>query len=117
MAFTPPILARVFGCVCLFARSACTLQVVAGVCGVGVCARVLGFGCGLPFLAGVVGCVCLCVRFARTSPILAAVCGACVWACSFRFHPAILDWDAGVRVFVCALRLQSANSGSGVRCV
>ena len=38
-------------CVCLCARSACTLLVFAEVCGLGVCAWAGVFGCALPLLA------------------------------------------------------------------
>ena len=49
-------------CACLCALSACTPPLLAGVCGVGVCAWARGFGCAPPLLAGVSGCVCACVR-------------------------------------------------------
>ena len=99
-----PLLAGVLGCVCLFARSACTPPLLAGVCGVGVCAwarvsaatRHSWLGCavwvcvlGLGFRLrpatpglGVGLCLCLYVRSACTPPLLAGVCGVgvCAWA-------------------------------------
>ena len=65
-------------CVCLRARSACTPPLLAGVCGVGVCAWASGFGCAPPLLAGMLGCVCVCVRASlvpRHSWLGFVVCG------------------------------------------
>ena len=90
-------------CVCLYARSACTLPLLAGVCGVGVCdwTRVsaaprhswLGcwavrvFVCELslypatPGWALQCGCVCLGSGFGCAPPLLAGVCGLWVECC------------------------------------
>ena len=105
-------------CVCLCAHSACTLPLLARLCGVGVCARAglrlrpatPGWGVGV--------CVCLCARSACTPPLLAGVCdvGVCVWArvTAAPRHSCLGCW--GVCLLVCALRLYLATPGSGVRC-
>ena len=106
-------------CVCLCARSACTPPLLAGVCGVGMCAwaRVLAaprhswLGCW-----GV--CVCLCARSACTPPLLGGVCGVgvCAWA---RVSVAPRHSWLGCRavcVFVCPLRLFFATPGWGMWC-
>ena len=108
------------GCVwCLYARSACTLPLLARVCGVGACvwARVSAAPC-LSWLGCWGVCVCLCARSACTPPLLAGVCdvGVGVWA---RVPPApghswLGRW--GVCVFVCVLRLYPGTPGWGVRC-
>ena len=106
------------GFVCLCACSACTLPLLARVCGVAVCAwarvsaapRHSWLGC-----SGV--CVCLCARSACAPPLLAGLCGivVCVWA-PFLAAPRHL-WRGcwGVCVFVCALRFHPTTPGWGVR--
>ena len=93
LTFTPPILAEMLGCVCLYTA----------LCGSGMpCGCVcLGssFGCALQFLARVLGCVCLCARSANTPLILAGVCGVCVWAQLLAFLPPI---RAGLLRFLCS---------------
>ena len=49
-------------CVCLCVRSACTLPLLAGLSGVGVCAWARAWAAPRQFLAGVLGWVCVCVR-------------------------------------------------------
>ena len=69
-------------CVCSCARYACTLPLLARVCGVGLCLG-LGFGCAPPLLAGVLGCVCVRVPptlVPRHSWVGCVVCGVVVCA-------------------------------------
>ena len=116
--FARPFLARVLGCACLCARSACTPPLLAGVCGEGVCAwaRVLPaprdswLGCW-----GV--CVCLCARSACTPPLLAGVCGVAVCAWALVSAAPRLSWLEcwGVCAFACALLLYPATPGWGLR--
>ena len=110
--------------VCLYARFASALPLLAGVSGMGVC---LGAGCGCtpPLLAGVLGCVCVCVR----APLVPrhSWLGCAVWLCvlglRFRLRTALL---AGVLGCVCVCvrdpllplgwRTQNdINQGNGVR--
>ena len=74
----PPFLVGVMGCVCLRARSAFTLPIMAGVRGACIWDRVLAFT--PPILTGVFGCVCLGARSASTPPILDGVSGVGVCA-------------------------------------
>ena len=70
-------------CVCLCARYACTPPLLAGVCGVGVCAWARVSGAPRHSWLGCWGvCVCLCACSACTLPLLVWVCGVgvCVWA-------------------------------------
>ena len=92
----PPFPAGFLGCVCFRARPACTLQILAEVCGVCVSVLVLAFI--RPMLAGVFGCVCLCARSACTPLVLAGVCGAGVLVRVLAFTSPIL---AGVFGCVC----------------
>ena len=80
--FTPPILAGVLGCLFWCVRSACTLLIPAGVCGVCVCVLGLGFRLRPAIPGAVFGCVCWCARSAITPQPLAGLCsvGVCVWA-------------------------------------
>ena len=104
-------------CVCLCARSACTRPLLAGVCGVGVCAwarlsavpRHSWLGCW-----GV--CVCSCARFTCTPPLLAGECGVGVCACARISVAPRHSWPRcwGVCMLVCVLRLYPATSGWGV---
>ena len=114
---TPGWGVRVF--VCLWVRSALTPPLLAGVCGVGVCAwtRVLaapatpGWGVGV--------CVCLCARSACTPPLLAGVCGVGVgaWARVSAAPRHVWRGCPGVCVPVRALRLYPASPGGGSWCV
>ena len=102
----PAFLAGVLGCVFLFAHSACSLPILAGVRGVWVLVRFLDFA--PPILAEVLGCVCLCAGFACSPPFMARVCGL---GFGFCLRPATPGWGVGMCVFVCALRLYPANPG------
>ena len=126
-------------CLCWCGRSACTLPLLAGVGGEGVCAwvrvaaarRDSWLGCvpwvcvfGLGFRLhpatpgwGVGVCVCWCGRSDCTTPLLAAVraVGVCVWArvSAAPRHSWLGCW--AVCVLVCALRLHPATPGWGGR--
>ena len=90
-------------CVCLSARSACTPPLLAGVCGVGVCARAGVWAAPRhPWL----GCwvVCVVVRALRLYPATSGW-GArwlCVLGRGFRLRPAAPGWGVGVCVCLCA---------------
>ena len=111
-------------CVCSCAPCACTLPLLAGLCGVGVCLG-SGFSCSPPLLASGFGVsVCLCARPACTPPllpgVLGCVCarapatlvprhswlGCAVWVCvsglRVRLRPATPGWGVRVYVFLCA---------------
>ena len=109
---------RVGVCVCLCARSSLTPPILAGLCGMGVCAWVRfwlrsatpGWGVGV--------CVCFCGRSSCGPPILAGVCavGVCAWAW---VSPGPRHSWLGccvLCVFVCAPVLNHGNPGWGVRC-
>ena len=83
--------ARVLGCVCLFARSACTPPILAGVCG---------------------ACLPLRVSASARQSWLGLV--VCVFGFGFCFQPAIPGWGVGVCVFLCALRACSPPVLAGV---
>ena len=105
-------------CVSLCARSACTPPVLAGVCGVPVCAWARVLAAPRHSWPGVGVCVCLCAHPACTPPFLAGVCGVgvCAWA---RVSTAPrLPWLGclGVCVFVCALRWYPATPGWDMWC-
>ena len=127
------------GCVCLGSGFGCAPLLLAGVLGsVCVClwaslvprhswlgcavwVSVLGLGFRLrPATPGpdVGVCLCLCTRSACTPPLLAGVCGVgvCAWArvSAAPRHSWPGCWAACV--FVCALRLEFAIPGLGVRC-
>ena len=105
-------------CVCLCTRSACTPLLLAGLCGVGVCAwaRVSA----APRHAGLLGCVCVCVR---TVPVPCYSWPGCaVWVCvlalGFRLRAATPGWVVGVCVclcvrFACTLPLLAGVCGVG----
>ena len=126
-------------CLCLWVCSPCTPSLLAGVCGVGMCAwagvwavpRHSWLGCcGVCVFVGsprwypttpgwvVAVCVCWLARPACTPPLLAGVCGVgvCAWAwvSAAPRHPWLGCW--GVCVFVGAPRLYPATAGWGVRC-
>ena len=125
-------------CVCMYARSACTPPLLAGVGGVGVCAWAqisaaprhswLGcwgmcvFVCALRLYPASPGwgvwCGCVCVR----APLVPrhSWLGCAMWLCvlglGFRLRPATLGWAvSGVCASVCPLRLYPATPGWGVR--
>ena len=120
-------------CVCLWACSACTPPIVAGVRGVGVCAwapvlaaprhswlgccgvcQCAPSACTPPFLAGVFGCVYVCVR---APPVPRQSWLGCVvwvvWAWARVWTVPRNSWlrCSGLCVFVYALCLYPANSG------
>ena len=70
------------GCVCLGSGFGCGPPLLAGMCGVGVCAWAGVFGFGPPLLVGVLGLFVCSARFACTPPLLAGMCGVgvCAWA-------------------------------------
>ena len=74
-------------CVCLFARSACTLPLLAGVCGVGMCAWAL--------------------VFAAPQHNWLGCWGVCVFVCALRLYPATLGWG---------VRCECVDSGSCFGC-
>ena len=126
-------------CVRLCACSACTPPLLAGVCGVGVCAsaqvpaaaRHSWLGCwgvcvlvwalplypATPGLGVQCGCGSLGSGFGCAPPLLAGVCGVglCVWAGVSAAPRHSWLGCLGVRVGVRA-RLVPATPGSGVRC-
>ena len=69
-------------CVCLFARSACTPPLLAGVCGLGFSARARASAAPRHSWLGCWGVCVLGARSACAPPLLAGVCvvGVCVWA-------------------------------------
>ena len=125
-------------CVCLWARSACTPPLLAGVCGVGVCAwvrvsaapRHSWLGCrGLSLLVCALrlhpatpgwgvrcGCVCFGSGFGCAPPLLAGVLG-CVCVCGRAPLVPRHSW-LGCAVWVCVpglgLRPRPATPGWGV---
>ena len=134
-AFTPRILAGVLGRVFLCARAACTPPVLAGVCVVGVCARVRVSAAPRHSWLGCSGfCLCVPVPLDPANPGWGV--GACVTLWALRpyptnhcwgswcicvgpglgLHPADPGWGVGVCVFVCVLPLYPAKSGWGVLC-
>ena len=126
-------------CVCLCARSACTPPLLAGLCGVGVCAwagvsaaprhswlgcsGVCVFVCPLRLYPATpgrgvwCGCVCLGLGFGYTPPLLAGVLG-CLCVC-VRAPPVPRHSWLGCVVWVCVLGLgfwlRPATPGWGVR--
>ena len=125
-------------CVCLCACSACTPPLLAGVCGVGVCAwgrvsaapRHSWLGCAVwvcvfgleirlhPATLGWGRGVCVSGVRAPLVPRHSCL-GCAVWVCvfglGFRLRPATPGWGVGVCVFVCVLPLYPATVGQGVR--
>ena len=70
-------------CVCLCAHSACTMPLVAWLCGMGACARArVSAAPRHSWLVCWGVCVCLCARSACTPPLPAGVwgLGGCAWA-------------------------------------
>ena len=131
--------------VCLCACSACTPPLLAGVCGVGVCALarvsavprrswlgcwgVCVFMCPLRLYPATpgwgvwCGCVCLGSGFGCAPPLLVGVLGCvCVFVCALRLYPAIPSWGAWCVCvclgsgFGCAPRLLSWVLGDACSC-
>ena len=127
-------------CVCWCACSSCTPPLLAGVCGLGVCARArvlaaprhswLGclalcvLVCALrlhpanPGSGARCGCVCLGSRSGCAPPLLAGLCvvGVCARArvSAAPRHSWLGCW--AVCLLVCALRSHQATPGTGARC-
>ena len=95
-----------WGCVCLGSGFGCAPPLLAGVCGVGVCAWARVFGCAPPLLAGVFGCVRVCVRapFVPRHSWLECAVGVSVLGLGSRLHPATPGWGLGLFacLFVCS---------------
>ena len=105
------------GCVCLGSSFGCAPPLLAGVCGVGVCAWALVSAAPRHSWLGCWGSVCACVRaplVPRHSWLGCAPC-ACVLGLGLWLGPASPGWGVGVCVFVCPLGLYRATPGWGVR--
>ena len=106
-------------CVCSCVRSACTPPLLAGLCGVGVCARAPVSAAPRHSWLGCWGvCVFVCpLLLYRATPGWGVWCG-CVFELAF-WLPPCHSWLGcwGVCVFVCPLRLYPATPGWGVWCV
>ena len=105
-------------CVCWCACSSCTPPLLAGVCGVGVCAWARVSAAPVHCWLGCWGVSVLYARSACTPPLLAGVCGVGVsgWArvSAAPRHSWLGCW--AVCVLVCVLPLYPATPGCGVRC-
>ena len=91
-------------CVCLCARSACTPPLLAGVCGVGVCAWARVSAAPRHSWLGCWGvCVFLCpLRLYPATPGWGLRRGCMSFGVRFRLHPATPGWGVGVFVCLCA---------------
>ena len=104
-------------CVCIGVRSACIPLLLAGVCGVGVCAWTRVSAAPRHSWVGFWGSVCAWVR----APLVPrqSWLGCAVWACvpglGLWPGPACPGLGVGACVFVCALRLYPATPGWGMR--
>ena len=96
----PPLLAGVFGCLCVCVRAPPVPRHSWLGCVVWVCVLGLGFQLRPATPGWGVGvCVCLCAHSACTPPLLAGVC----WlGFGFRLRPATPGWGVGVCVCLCA---------------
>ena len=113
----PPPLAGVLGCACLCACSPGTPPLLAGVCGVGVCAwarvsvtpRQSWLGCWV--------CVCAGVRAPHVPRHSWLGCAVWVWVfgLGFRLRPATPGLGVWLCLFVCVLPPYPATLGWGVR--
>ena len=106
-------------CVYLCARSACTPPLLAGLCGVGVCAWArVSAAPRHSWLGCLHMCVFVCaIRLYPATPGLGVWCGCVCLRLSFRCAPPLLAGVLGcVCVFLCALCLYPATPGCCVRC-
>ena len=115
----PPLLAPVFGCVCVCVRAPPVphhswLGFVVWVCVLGLGFRLLP----ATLCSGVGVSVCFCARSACTPRLLAGSCGVgvCAWARVSAAPRHTWLGCSSVCVFVCALRLYPATPGWGVLC-
>ena len=94
----------VWVCVFCFMRSACTPPLLAGVCGVGVCASARVSAAPQLLLSGVLGCVSGCVRAPRVpyNSWLGCAVSVCVLELRFRLRPATPGSVVGLFVCLCA---------------
>ena len=114
----PPILAGLTRCVCLCAHSACTPPLLAGVCGVGLCAWARVSAAPRHSWLGCWGvCVLVCaLRLYPATPGWGVRCGCVCLGFGFGWAPATPGWADGVCVLVCALCLYPPTPGWDVRC-
>ena len=90
-------------CVCLCARSACTPRLLAGVCGVGVCAGARVSATPRHSWLGCWGaCVLVRARLVPRHSWLGCVVWVCVLGLGFRLPPATPGWGVGMCVWLCA---------------
>ena len=118
-ARTPPLLAGVWGCVCVRVLALLVPRHSWLGCASWVCVLGLGFWLRPATPGWGVGvCVCSCARFACNPQLLAGVrcVDVCAWAgvSAAPRHSWVGCW--GVCVLVCALCLYPASPGWGVRC-
>ena len=106
-------------CLCLCARSACIRPLLAGLCGVGLCAWARVSALPRHSWLGCWGslCACVCTPLVPRHSWLGCAVWVCVLGLGFRLRPATPGWGVGVLyVLVCALWLYPATPGWGVRC-
>ena len=115
----PPLLAGVFGCVCVCLRALLVPRHLWLGCAVCVCLLTFRFWLCLATPGWGVGfCVRLCSRSSCRPPLLAGVCGVgvCVWARDSVAPRHSWLGCCGVAVLLSVLRLYPATPGCGVRC-
>ena len=115
---TPPLVARVLGCVCAGVGAPLAPRHFWLGCAPWVCVFGLGFRLRPATPGWGVGlCVCWCGRSACTPPLLAGVraVGVCVWAWVTAAPRHSWLGCCAVCVLVCALRLHPATPGWGAR--
>ena len=116
---SPPLLAGVFGCLCVSVPAPLVPCHSWLGCPPWVCVLRLGFRLRPATPGwGVGSCACSCARSACTPPLLAGVCGvgvcALAWVSAAPRHSWLGCWCACVLVF--PLRLHPATPGTGVWC-
>ena len=91
------------GCVRLGSGFGCTTPLLAGLCGVGVCAGARVSAAPRHSLLGCLGvCVCVRIPLIPRQSWLGCALGVCVLGLGFRLRPATPGWGVGVRVCLCA---------------